>query len=244
MRLLILAGTAEARSLAEALAPDPGYRVTVSLAGATRAPAPMPAAVAVRSGGFGGAEGLTRWLRANGADRLIDATHPFAARMPWNAHRAAEAVVIPRLRLIRPPWPPAPNWALHEDLAAAARALPAGARVLLATGRGEIAPFAARTDCRFWLRSIEDPGPLPGHIHPLRGRPPYPIAAERALMAENRVTHLIVKNAGGDRAKLDAAAAESVTVMMIARPAAPPGPRAESVEAALAWLRAEADFCP
>ena len=42
-RLLLLAGTAEARALAEALSTVPGLEVTASLAGVTRNPAPIAA---------------------------------------------------------------------------------------------------------------------------------------------------------------------------------------------------------
>ncbi|MFE1843327.1 precorrin-6A/cobalt-precorrin-6A reductase, partial [Streptomyces sp. NPDC059515] len=89
MHLLILGGTTEARRLAELLAdaPTPGLRVTTSLAGRVAAPRLPPGEV--RVGGFGGADGLAAWLREHAVDLLIDATHPFAGTISFNAARGA-----------------------------------------------------------------------------------------------------------------------------------------------------------
>ncbi|MGH3621514.1 MAG: precorrin-6A/cobalt-precorrin-6A reductase, partial [Sciscionella sp.] len=76
-RVLLLAGTAEARRLARVLAHRQGLRVVSSLAGRVRTPN-LPAGE-VRLGGFGGADSLVRWLRTERVDVLVDATHPFAA---------------------------------------------------------------------------------------------------------------------------------------------------------------------
>src|SRR5215471_21704704 len=75
MRVLILGGTMEARQLAERLAKRADFTVTLSLAGRTTAPASHP--VPVRVGGFGGTEGLAAYLRNQGIDVLVDATHPY-----------------------------------------------------------------------------------------------------------------------------------------------------------------------
>jgi len=233
-RILLLAGTAEARALAARLAALPGLAVTASLAGVTSDP--LPIAAETRSGGFGGAEGLAHFLRENRIAAVIDATHPFAARMAANAAAACAATGTPRLKLVRPEWPAAPGWIEVPDLAAAAAALPAGARVLLTTGRNEVAPFAARTDVQFLLRSIEPVPGLPPHMRQLLARPPHALADETALIRAESVTHLVAKNAGGpSRAKLHAAAALAISVVMVARPALPPGPVAGTIEAAVAW---------
>lgn len=236
-KVLLLAGTAEARALSARLAELPGVEATASLAGATRAPADH--AVPVRTGGFGGAAGLAEWLRAQRTMAVIDATHPFAARMQASAVAACAAAGVPRLRLLRPAWPARPGWIGVGSLEAAAAALPRGARVLLTSGR-DAAPFAQRTDCRFWLRSIEPVG-LPEHIEPILARPPFAPADELALMRRLDVTHLVAKNAGGVAARLDAAEALSAAVVMVARPAQPPGPVVAEPEGALAWLAAVLD---
>lgn len=232
--ILLLAGTAEARALAGRLASLPGLAVIASLAGATRDPAPI--AAETRTGGFGGAGGLAHYLREHRIAALVDATHPFAAQMAANAAEACAATGTPRLKLLRPEWAPEPDWQVVPDLAQAAAALPAGGRVLLTSGRKEIAPFAARRDVQFLLRAIEPVDGLPPHIRQITARPPFSLAEETALMRSESVSHLVAKNAGGaGRAKLDAARRLGIPVLMAARPAPPPGPMAVSVDEAVAW---------
>ena len=72
MKLLLLAGTSEARRLAGDLAKEPQVDVIASLAGVTREPLDLP--VPMRSGGFGGRAAFADYLRAQGFDALVDAT--------------------------------------------------------------------------------------------------------------------------------------------------------------------------
>ena len=240
-RVLILGGTGDAARLARALAGRGGIEATVSLAGLTRVPAPLP--LPVRRGGFGGAGGLAEHLRAGGVTHLIDATHPFAARISASAVEAAAALDLPLLRLARPPWMPGPDerWIEVADPAAAARALPAAARqVFLAIGRRDLASFAIRPDIRFHVRMIEPPEaalPLTDH-RVILARGPFEFDAETALFRGLRIDSLVAKNAGGTgaRAKLTAAAALCLPVVMIRRPILPPAREVESVEDALVWL--------
>jgi precorrin-6A/cobalt-precorrin-6A reductase len=70
-------------------------------------------------------------------------------------------------------------------------------------------------------------------------RGPYRYDAECALLREHRVDVLVTKNSGGDmtRAKLDAAAALDVSVVMVNRPSLPAGVRSvRSVEEAVEWV--------
>lgn len=150
MHVLILGGTTEARRLAELLAaePLPSLRVTNSLAGRVAAPRTPPGEV--RVGGFGGADGLAAWLRGHGVDLIIDATHPFAGTISFNAARAAAATGVPLLALRRPGWLPVEGDSWHEagSLTEAAGLLPAlGRRVFLTTGRTGLAAFAPWTTC-------------------------------------------------------------------------------------------------
>ncbi|WP_413855786.1 precorrin-6A/cobalt-precorrin-6A reductase, partial [Albidovulum sp.] len=77
-RVLLLGGTTEASQLARALA-SAGIDAVFSYAGRTEAPVAQP--VPTRVGGFGGVAGLVRYLRDEGVTHVVDATHPFAARM-------------------------------------------------------------------------------------------------------------------------------------------------------------------
>lgn len=235
--VLLLAGTAEARALAHALADLPDVPVIASLAGAVRAPAALP--VPVRIGGFGGDRGFAAWLAAHRPRMVVDATHPFATRIGPRTAAACAARGVPYLRLLRPPWEAGPvdDWtsiAREED---AASVIPAGARVFLATGGQRLDHFAALSGCHVVWRGIDPldgPCPLPGAVF-VQGRPPFTEAAERALMTDHCIDWLVTRNAGGDmgRAKLAAARALGVRVAMIARPHAPDAPTVATVAAAL-----------
>jgi len=238
MTILILGGTAEARDLAGSLVRS-GHAVTSSLAGRTQAPI-LPEG-AVRLGGFGGAGGLSAYLRSAGIARLVDATHPYAATISRNAVAAAQASGVPLVRLMRPAWvqPAGADWTIVETAAEAAAALPAGADVLLTTGHTGLAQFLGRNDCRFVVRLIEAPAlPVPPHARILQRRPPYGLDEEMALMERDRITHLVTKNSGGGQtaAKLEAAQRLGVKVIMIARPAYGPAIEVSSVEDAITAL--------
>ena len=87
-RLLILGGTGDAAALAEAVQQSfgDGIETINSLAGRTRQPREL--AGRVRTGGFGGPDGLARYLRKTRVDLVVDATHPFGIGA-WRAHAGA-----------------------------------------------------------------------------------------------------------------------------------------------------------
>src|SRR5215207_7182185 len=60
MRILILGGTTEASALAALLAGRSDFNPLLSMAGRTSDPRPLP--IPTRIGGFGGVEGLARFL--------------------------------------------------------------------------------------------------------------------------------------------------------------------------------------
>jgi precorrin-6A/cobalt-precorrin-6A reductase len=238
VRMLILGGTGDARELANRLVAE-GHDVTSSLAGRTREPI-LPQGD-VRVGKFGGVPGLSAYLKASRIDWLIDATHPYAGLISVNAVLAAKVAGVRFLRLMRPAWdePEGAGWLHAGDVAEAAQLLPTNAQVLLSTGHKGLDTFLERNDCTFLVRVIDAPDlPLPPHAELVVDRPPYSVAGETALMRENAITHLVTKNSGGaqTQAKLDAARALSVAVIMIARPPYPPAPEAGSVAQALAMI--------
>lgn len=247
-RVLVLAGTAEAAELAGVLAARPGpdaLSLAASFAGRTRQQAVLPDSVAVRVGGFGGVDGLVDHLRADGVDLLVDATHPFAARMPHHAAAAAGRVGVPRLRLLRPGWAEqdGDRWHRVPDLAAAAAELAArdARRVLLTTGRLELAPFAGLADrgVHVVTRSIEPPDPMPlVDATVVLARGPFSVDEERALLREHRIDTVVTKDSGGDAtiAKLVAARELGVPVVLVDRPAPPGGDLVGTVAAAVAWV--------
>ncbi|MFI0960074.1 cobalt-precorrin-6A reductase [Streptomyces sp. NPDC021080] len=243
MHVLILGGTAEARSLAESLAAGthPGLRVTSSLAGRVSTPRLPPGEV--RVGGFGGAEGLARWLSEHAVDAVVDATHPFAGTISSNAASAAAITGVPLLALRRPGWTPVAGdvWHATGSLEEAAGLLPAlGRRVFLTTGRLGLAAFAALDDLWFLVRSVDAPqAPAPARMEVLLDRGPFTLRGERELLRRHAVDVVVTKDSGGEATapKLTAAREAGLPVVVIRRPPVPSGvPVVPGPEAAAAWL--------
>jgi len=240
LKLLILGGTTEASALARLLAGDARFQATLSLAGRTREPA--AAAVPQRIGGFGGVEGLGTYLRQEDIAALLDATHPFAARISANAAAAAERAGVPLLAVRRPGWSaqPGDRWIGVGDAEAAARALgDEPRRVFLTTGRLELAAFAQAPQHDYLVRSVDVLERLPFPRYRLiAARGPFAAADEQRLLAAERIELLVSKNSGGSATygKLEAARALGLPVVMIERPAKPAVPSVETAEEAFAWL--------
>ncbi len=223
MRILILSGTGEARVLAAELMAA-GVDVLSSLAGRVREPR-LPEGP-VRVGGFGGADGLAAFLRAEGITGVVDATHPFAGTISANAAWAAAQAGVPRLVLRRPEWETDPSWNVVADIRAAAAAVRAwpGESVFLTTGRRDLDVFAADDRHRFLVRTVDPPdGPVPRRMTLVLDRGPYTVEGESALMRDHGVGLLVTKNSGGPMtvAKLQAARDLAVQVFMVQRPPLP-----------------------
>ncbi|WP_197506210.1 cobalt-precorrin-6A reductase [Mycobacterium sp. ACS4054] len=237
MRVLLLGGTAEGRALAKAL--HPRIDVVSSLAG--RVPDPALPVGPVRIGGFGGPDGLRRWLLDERIDAVIDATHPFAATMTAHAAAVCAELKMPHLVLARPAWDPGSAIVVESDRQAAeAVARQSFSRVFLTTGRSGTKAFAD-SDAWFLIRAVTEPEPssLPRRHQLVLSRGPYRYDGELALLREHRIDALVTKNSGGDmtRAKLDAAAAQGIPVVMVARPPLPAGVAVVgSVEQATDWV--------
>jgi precorrin-6A/cobalt-precorrin-6A reductase len=237
MRVLLLGGTAEARALAKTL--HPHVDIVSSLAG--RVPDPALPVGPVRIGGFGGVDGLRRWLQGEHIDAVVDATHPFAATMTAHAAEACGELHMPHLVLARPAWEPGTAIVVASDTEAAkAVARHCYSRVFLTTGRSGVKAFAD-IDAWFLIRAVTAPdaASLPRHHQLLLSRGPYRYDDELSLLRERYIDALVTKNSGGDmtRAKLDAAAALNIPVVMVARPQLPAGVAAVgTVEEAAEWV--------
>lgn len=246
MRVLVLGGTGEARQLASALDAR-GDRVVSSLAGRVDAPAQPPGEV--RTGGFGGVDGLAAFLTRERMDAVVDATHPFAARITANAVAAATAAHVPLVLLRRPGWTeqPGDDWRRVPSLAAAAALLPdVGSRAFLAVGRGGIMPFV-ELPLWFLLRAVDPPRPpLPARHHVVLDRGPFTLDGERRLLRGHRVDVLVTRDSGGaaTAAKLVAARELGLPVVLVDRPPPPAGAvSVASIEEVLAHLRRRRANC-
>ncbi|MDF0488388.1 cobalt-precorrin-6A reductase [Sphingomonas sp. H39-1-10] len=244
--ILILGGTTEASALAAALA---ARELTATLSYAGRVAKPKPQPVAVRIGGFGGVAGLAAYLSAAGVTHLVDATHPFAARMSANAAAAAARTGVAHLALTRPAWTPQPGdrWYHVADIPGAVAALAGPARrVMLALGRMHVDAFAAQPQHHYLLRFVDAPREAPGlaHHHVVVDRGPFTVDADIALMRAHEIDLVVSKNAGGRgaEAKLIAARALGLPVLMIDRPRLPPRTEVDTVAAVLRWIDHTADL--
>lgn len=241
LRVLILGGTGDAAELATQAAKLPNVEVITSLAGRTRHPSVL--AGQVRLGGFGGSAGLAAYLREQQIRLLIDATHPFAAQISWNAAAAATAAGIPRLMLVRPAWEKAAgdNWIEVGSIEAAAQAIPASAkRVFLTIGRQQLAPFAALTETWFLIRSIDPPTSnyTLANSELLLDRRLFSLEQECQLLQQYQIEAIVSRNSGGAAtyAKIIAARTLAIPVVMVQRPVMPPGQQVMAVDRAMAWL--------
>ncbi|MBB6259750.1 precorrin-6A/cobalt-precorrin-6A reductase [Paenochrobactrum gallinarii] len=217
--ILLLGGTTEATELAQILNAQ-GFPVTTSLAGRTANPSPVDGNV--RSGGYGGIEGLSDYITQQNIALIIDATHPFARQISANAQKAADQTRCPLIRLERTSWQQqsGDKWQLIQSEEEAARLLPAGARAFLGLGRQHIAPFQSRDDVHFIMRMI-DPAEvaLPRH-HEIILAKPADYEAEFDLLRRYKITHLVCRNSGGSASyeKIRAARELAINVLMIERP--------------------------
>ena len=252
-RLLVFAGTSEARELCSRLDEPQRARTMASLAGETATPASFPCRL--RTGHFGGREGLKRYLAEEHIEAVIDATHPFST-YSRTISAACDDGGVPCLRLVRPPWQPGQgdHWHPFGSVEEAARALPEGSRVLATTGRKSRSAFAGCRAASIHLRVVDpptrdewDPAELDkaewgeGRSYLALPRSPT-VESERDVLSSLSITHLITKNSGGvfGRAKLDAARELAVEVFMVDRPAGSrTGDHVETVAEALEWLSSQ-----
>jgi precorrin-6A/cobalt-precorrin-6A reductase len=237
--VLILGGTADARRLADLLHQRGGLSVISSLAGRTRDPAPP--AGELRSGGFGGADGLAAYLGELRPIAVIDATHPYAEVISRNARRVCAALGVPRLRLERPAWQPGPgdDWRLADDLDQALDvATGLARRIFLSFGRVPSALLDRYPRHWFLIRSVEPGEAQAANRRWVRARGPFRRVDEIELMLGHRIEAVVSKASGGEStyAKIEAARELGLPVVMLRRPDPPPGPLVGRPEEAVAWL--------
>ena len=218
-RILLLGGVTEALAMARRLGPQHVY----SLAGIGRVPQGLQCQV--RVGGYGGVEGLTRYLREAGITLLIDATHPYAAQISRNAASAARNAGIPCWALRRPAWQAqaGDDWREVEDWAGLIEALKPFRRPLFTLGREPLQHLDEIPPEQFWtLRALEV---CPGNerCEVIGARGPFHIEDERALFQRRHIDVLISKNSGSvaTEPKLEVARELGVPVLVLKRPTLP-----------------------
>jgi precorrin-6A/cobalt-precorrin-6A reductase len=176
-------------------------------------------------------------------EAMIDATHPFAARISQNAVAAAHSSRISLGSIVRPPWTAqaGDRWMSVESAQAAACSLGARpARVFLTIGRRELAAFKAAPMHSYVVRAVDAPAAedlLPA-TEVILQRGPFDEASEEQLLRERGIEIVVAKNSGGDAtyAKIAAARRLGLPIVMVARPPKPKGVALPDAVAAHAWL--------
>lgn len=225
--------------LAEQLAGDTRFSALLSFAGRT-ASLQAPA-VPHRIGGFGGVAGLIEFLRAGNFGALIDATHPFAAQMSANAVEAAQALQMPLLRVERPAWSQVEGdrWQEVDDMPGAAAAIGSTPRrVFLTIGRLEIAAFRSAPQHHYLVRAVDPFDVQLPAARLITARGPFDVGAERSLLQRESIEVIVSKNAGttATYAKIAAARALALPVIMVRRPQPPAAETAAAIADARLWL--------
>ncbi|MBB3003106.1 precorrin-6A/cobalt-precorrin-6A reductase [Paraburkholderia tropica] len=222
-RILLLGGTGDALRIARTLAPEHVY----SLAGLGRVPADL--ACAVRVGGFGGAPGLARYLADEAISLVLDATHPYAARISANAAQACADARLPYWALRRAPWQPeaADDWRFVDGWTGVTDALAPFARPLFTLGREPLAHLDEIPAHQHWTIRCLDAHPGHARAEVIDARGPFTPEGERALFAAGRFDVIVSKNSGGaaTEAKLAVARERGLPVVMVRRPTLPSAQR-------------------
>jgi precorrin-6A/cobalt-precorrin-6A reductase len=222
-RILLLGGTGDALAIARTLDQQHVY----SLAGLGRVPADL--ACAVRVGGFGGAEGLARFIADEGIALVFDATHPYAAQISANAARACEAAQVPYWALRRAPWEPqlGDDWRMVSGWHGVIEALAPFVRPLFTLGREPLAHLDEVPEQQHWTIRCLDAHPGHERARVIDARGPFTLEGERALFSESRIDVVVSKNSGGaaTEAKLAVAREMRLPVVMMQRPTLPDAQR-------------------
>ncbi len=212
---------------------DEGIPVVISVAteyGAAQARRHVPQAHIVQ--GHIGATARRALLAESGALAVVDGTHPFATQISAQLTRICAELKVPYLRYERP------EQALPKDVqsfdtmeAVAAAAIGAHKRIFLGTGVKDISTFL-RADqfkqCQWFARvtpnqdSVSrsvDAGIPASHLCAMQG--PFSKRANEVLWADWNIDCVVTKEsgeAGGLPAKIEAARALQIPVLVVNRP--------------------------
>ncbi|MHA6561107.1 cobalt-precorrin-6A reductase [Pseudomonas alliivorans] len=218
-RILLLGGITEALAIARTLGPEHIY----SLAGVGRVPTDLKCQLKV--GGYGGAEGMAQYMREQGVDLLLDATHPYAAQISHNAALAANSAGIPCWALRRTAWTAGPgdDWREVTDWSELVAALAPFKRPFFTLGREPLQYLEEIPEHQFWTLRALDNYPGNERCDVIGARGPFQLEDERQLFEQRQIDVLISKNSGSDSTepKLDIARERGVPVLILKRPELP-----------------------
>jgi precorrin-3B C17-methyltransferase len=249
----VFSGTSDGNELARELAVHCGPVVisTATAYGGEVARESCPGVTVLE--GRHGVEARRHALRESGARVIVDATHPYAQQMSEQLIGLSQTLGIPYLRFDRPSTLDPDGALLCASAAdAAERAIAAGQRIFLATGSKDLATFlrAPNSDQRQWFVRITpeperiqraiDLGVPRDHILAMQG--PFSEDFNVALWRDQRIDCVVTKDsgeAGGYSAKVRAAAALGIPLLVIQRPRVAHPRAVSSYEAVIETVRDE-----
>ncbi len=246
-RVLILGGTGEARELGSRAVSELSDRLEVITSLTRQPPSCHLYSGQIRIGSFVSIDDLATTLISESIDLVVDATHPFSETISMQAYSACLRSKKLLLSLNRPPWfmPSHAKWTQVPNLKIAAEVLPRFARrAFVTTGCRDIEVFKKVPNVWFLLRlhrKLEGTLPL-ANYHLITESGPFSREAEAKLIEEYMIDTLIAKKSGGSagQAKIDAAVAAGIHILLIERPDPEPGASVETVPDALMWLSQQA----
>lgn len=177
-------------------------------------------------------KGMLAFLKEMSPARVIDATHPYAARATKNIRACCEALRLPYERIERPVSEGAWRQDVEhvKDSESAARALlRTGGNILLTTGSRTLSVYTSLVDpSRLWARVLatgealalcEAAGIPPAHIIAMQG--PFSAAFNAALYDMLDIRAMVSKDSGekgGVAEKVIPALERDIHVILIDRP--------------------------
>ena len=222
VNILILIGTGDGLQLARELGLRAEFNVHIFVDKRSRFRSNLKVVGEISS--LRNEEFFLRFLIENGIEALIDASHPFDKESTELCKRVSKLADIKLTHFLRPPWIPTidDNWSSVRTLDEAAKTIPDGSNVFIATGRIGLEKFSKLTSSKFFIRRL---GKVKMHC-PLDngkfiyGDPPFSLKDEISLFRSLKIDILVIKNVGGEGsfAKVEAARAMNISVIMIERP--------------------------
>ena len=240
LNILILVGTGDGLQLAKKLGLRAEFNVHIFVDKRSRIRSNLKFAGEISS--LKNEEFFFRFLIENGIEALIDASHPFDKESTELCKRVSKLADIKLTHFFRPPWIPTidDNWTSVRTLDEAAKTIPDGSNVFIATGRIGLEKFSKLTSSKFFIRRL---GKVKMHC-PLDngkfiyGDPPFSLKDEISLFRSLKIDILVIKNVGGEGsfAKVEAARAMNISVIMIERPQKPWANGIDTIPGIFKWM--------
>ena len=221
MKLLLLGGTADARKIAAPLI-EAGIEVIYSVAGLVRKP---KLDCTVISGGFSQLGGMHKYLTEQRISAVLDATHPYAMRISASAQQHCQQLNMSYWRFARKPWVAQPddNWLMVDSWDELIAQCSNYRRPFLTTGQLsqlQLDQLAQNSQQLLYRTAAAPVAKLADNVQWLKAIGPFALVDELAIIKDFKTDLLVCKNAGGAAtfAKLEAARALQITVLMLTRP--------------------------